>query len=120
MRVAIATTFFYDDSHSLSACGLVKWCYSARSLASSPAFQASTDAVIFSNDAQAVEAECSNFAMPSPRVILYPLSIVELAKRWASAAAVGWTHGQRISKPTSRQSAKQMVLKFYALFKTKE
>ena len=121
-RVALASTFFYDAGSHLSSCGLVKWCYSAASLAATPSFVADTDVVVFSNDVARVHAECS-YSARAPRVLVYPEELVGLAKRWAAAVAPFWNTGSASAKPLSkamsRRMVKQTLLKWHAVSRSR-
>ena len=62
-RFAIASTFFYEPdgriAPPLGSCGLVKWCFSAQSLAQATEFALlGTDVVVFSNNESRVLDAC--------------------------------------------------------------
>ena len=116
-RIALASTFYFDANSFISSCGLVKWCFSASSLAVRWQPTVATDVVIFSNNETQVDRLCGYATEPAVRVVTYPEDVVDLARRWASAVAPNWSSNSTkpLSRALSRRTVKQTVLKWYAV-----
>ena len=126
-QIAIATTFFFDRSLVFTgssfpaSCGLVKWVHSAVSLAAAPSFAGHAEAVVFTNNGSLVlpHSSCSDAdaqSLGGLRTIEFPPDLIDLGLRWANASNAAWHIGAKpASKPLSRRTVKQVVLKWYAV-----
>ena len=106
--VAIATVHLVGSSRS-AGCGLVKWCFSASALASSPLLGGGAEVVVLTNNESWVRDECRQ---PNVRVVPADATLVALVRQWAALKKPGQT------KKRSRPSRPNTLMKWqlYSLF----
>ena len=81
-ELAVATSFSIGAKSFPSACGIVKWCYSASRLVAAPFLHNRAELVVFTNNEAYVRSECGE---PSARVVPYDDELVRAVRLWSNA-----------------------------------